>query len=376
MSFGKSRSKLFCLVSASAVAAMLMFIPQTSLGAGRSGDVYVLTNQPAGNSVMVYHRDASGALTFVDSVASGGNGAGTGADPLGSENPVVLSGDNRLLFAVNAGSNSISVFTVSGDNLTMVDTVSSNGVMPVSLTVSHDLVYVLNSGGTPNISGFSIEPEMHVLAPLPGSTQAVPGGAGSGPAEVAFSPDGNVLVVTETGTNMVDTFTVNDDGVAQPGVGTASNGMTPFGFAFTHENVAIVSDAAGGASGASALTSYQVDDTGTLSVVTPALGDGGTAACWVVRPKNGKFAYTSNTASSTISSYTVSDGGDLGLLNATAASANTPVDMTMSVNSRYLYSRNAGDNTISGFRVGVDGSLTMVTSASGLPAGAAGIAAR
>jgi 6-phosphogluconolactonase (cycloisomerase 2 family) len=376
MSSRWSHPKVFRLLPAAAIVALLMFLPQASLADGRTGDVYVLTNQPTGNSVMVFHRDATGMLSFVGSFASGGNGAGTGPDPLGSQGPVALSEDDRLLFAVNAGSNSISVFGVSGDQLTLLNTVSSGGVLPVSLTVRHNLLYVLNAGGTPNISGFTISPATNHLVPLAGSSQNLPGGAAAAPAQVSFSTDGSVLVVTEKGTNLIDTFTLDDNSVAQPGVSFASSGTTPFGFAFGQNNIAIVSDASGGAPGASALSSYAVEDNGNLVGVTPALGDTQTAACWVVVPQNGRFAYTSNTGSGTISSYTVSDDGNLALLNVTAATGSVPIDMALSDDSRFLYIRNAGNGTISGFRVQGNGSLTPVTSATGLPAGAAGIAAR
>jgi len=239
------------------------------------------------------------------------------------------------------------------------------------------LLYVLNAG-TPNISGFTIEPARHLLVPLPGSTQALPGSAAAAPAQVAFGPDGDVLVVTEKGTNLIDTFTVDDEGLAQPSVSFPSNGTTPFGFAFGHDNVAIVSDAGSGA-GSAAVSSYEIDEDGNVEVITPALGDTQTAACWVVVPRNGRFAYTSNTGSGTVSSYTVSHGGNLALLNAVAASmgsGSAPTDMAFTDNSRFLYVLNSGNGTISGFRVQASGSLTPVTSAAGLPAGAAGIAAR
>src|SRR6266851_7212595 len=370
-----SHLKLFRFLSAAIAVALLTIWPQMGLANGRTGDVYVMTNQTTGNSVMVFHRDAAGMLSLVGSFASGGNGAGTGADPLGSQDSLVLSEDERLLFTVNAGSNSLSVFAVSGDQLKLLDIVPSGGVMPVSLAVKHDLVYVVNAGGTPNISGFRIDPETNRLVSLAGSTQNLPGGAAAAPAQVSFIPDGSVLVVTEKGTNLIDTFIV-DYGLAQPGLSFASSGTTPFGFAFGHDNIAIVSDAGSGA-GTAAVTSYAADEDGNLVVVTPALGDTQTAACWVVVPRNGKFAYTSNTASGTISSYTVSDGGNLALLNVTAASTGSvPIDMALSNNSRFLYVRNAGDGTISGFRIGSDGSLTAVASTTGVPAGAQGIAAR
>ena len=207
---------------------LLPLMPPVALAQGRTGDVYVLTNQSSGNSVTVFHRDAQGRLTPVGSFATGGNGAGTGPDPLGSQNPLVLSGDNRLLFAVNAGSNSITNFAVSGDRLIWLSTVASGGTMPVSVTVRGSLVYVLNAGGTPNISGFTIDPRTSKLVPLPGATQDLPGGKGAAPAEVSFDSHGSVLIVTEKGTNSIDTFTVNSEGIAQPGVSNPSS--APFWF--------------------------------------------------------------------------------------------------------------------------------------------------
>jgi 6-phosphogluconolactonase (cycloisomerase 2 family) len=376
MSSGRIRLRVFSLLSVTAAFALLTFEVPTSLAESRTGDVYALTNQSSGNSVVVFHHDGDGMLTPAGSFATGGNGTGSG---LGSQGAVVLSDDSRLLLAVNAGSNSISAFGVSGDQLILLNTVSSRGIRPISVSVRHNLVYVLNAGGPPNISGFTISPSTNELVPLAGSARVLPGGAGADPAQVSFSPDGSVLVVTEKGTNLLDTFTLNDNGIPQPGVSFHSSGMTPFGFAFGHDNVAIVSDAFGGASGGSALSSYEVDDNGNLILVTGALGDTQTAACWVVVPQDGRFAYTSNTGSGTISSYVVSHGGSLALLNPVAASTGSgsaPTDMAVSENSRFLYVLSSGKGTISGFRVLADGSLMPVSSAIGLPAAAVGLAAR
>jgi 6-phosphogluconolactonase (cycloisomerase 2 family) len=370
MFFGRSCLKVFTVLAVVTAFAGLILLPQTSLAHGGSGDVYVLTNQSSGNSVMVFHRDSDGTLTFVSTFASGGNGAGTGADPLGSQGSLTLSEDHRLLLAVNAGSNSISVFGVSGDQLILLDTVSSGGTMPVSVTVLDNLVYVLNAGGAPNISGFTIEPRTNHLVPLAGSTQNLPGGVSAGPAEVSFTPDGSSLVASEKGTNLIDTFVVNEKGVAQAGVSFPANGGTPFGFVFGRDNVAIVSDAAD-----SALTSYKVLDSGQIHLITPELVNGGKAACWVAAPANGRFAYSANSASNNISSYAVSEDGSLALLNAAAATTNTPLDMAFTANNRYLYVRN-GDGTVTGFQLEADGSLTPVASAGGIPAGSQGIAVR
>jgi 6-phosphogluconolactonase (cycloisomerase 2 family) len=365
-------------VSAVPVVALLTTCIQPGRAAGPSGDVYVMTNQSSGNSVMVFHRDAAGMLTFSATFASGGNGAGTGADPLGSQGALVLSEDQRLLFAVNAGSDSVSVFAVRGDRLKLLDTVPSGGAMPVSLAVQHGLVYVLNAAGTPNISGFFIDPETNRLAPLEGSTQDLPGGAAAAPAEVSFTPDGSALVVTEKGTSSIATFAL-DKGRPAAGVSFPSSGATPFGFSFGHDDVLIVSDAAGGPAGTAAVSSYAVDEGGNVAVISPALGDTQKAACWLVVPRNGRFAYTANAASNSISQYGVSEDGNLTLLDAVAASTgtgSTPTDMALSGNSHFLYTRDGGKGAVSGFRIGADGALTPIATAAGVPAGSQGIAAR
>jgi 6-phosphogluconolactonase (cycloisomerase 2 family) len=378
MHFGKRRIEMLHLLLAAAVITCLALPATPALAAGDSGDVYVLTNQSSGNSIMLFQRDAAGNLTLLATYVSGGNGAGSGADPLGSQLSLVLNRDQRLLFAVNAGSNSLSVFAVFGNQLKLLDTVSSGGVMPVSVAVRHEFVYVLNAGGNPNIAGFRIQPETGHLILMAGSVQNLPGGTASMPAEVAFRPDGGTLVVTEKGTNAIDTFSL-DDGVAQPGASSPSSGTEPFGFDFGRGDATLVSNASGGVSGASTVASYSIGPTGKVSVITPALGDTQSAACWLVVTKDGRFAYVANTGSGTISSYTVSDTGSIALLNTTAAtlaSGAIPIDMALTDDGEFLYVRDAGHGAIVGFSIGIEGSLTQVASVSGVPAGAQGIAAR
>lgn len=338
----------------------------------RSGAVYVLTDQASGNSVIVYRRAHDGTVSLAGSFSTGGKGMGTGADPLASQGALVLGRGGRLLFAVNAGSNNISEFALRGRHLHLLEKISSGGTMPVSLAVSGRLVYVLNAGGTPNITGFSISPFTNRLVPLPHSSVALPGGAASAPAQVAFSPDGDALVVTEKGTSKIDTFAVNEDGYAtQPQV-TASSGATPFGFTFVHGNVLLVSEA-----GPNALSSYRLHSTGELQTVTPSLPNGQTATCWVVATRDGRYAYTANAVTNDISSYAVSWRGELSLMDPRAGvtpTGSAPTDLALS--GRFLYVRDGGDGTVSGFHIEWDGSLTSLGAVGGLPATTQGIAAR
>ncbi|MEO7841312.1 MAG: beta-propeller fold lactonase family protein [Anaerolineales bacterium] len=337
--------------------------------------VYTITNAAAGNEVVVLRRENNGSLSMQESVSTGGLGSGAG---LGSQGAVILSENGRWLFVVNAGSNQISVFSVKKNGLTLTDVVDSGGIMPISLTTHGRILYVLNTGENGNISGFRIR-ENGKLAPLDGSTQPLSnGGTGASPqpAQVSFSQNGDLLIVTEKMTNLIDVYEVND-GIAGPPVTNTSAGMTPFGFAFDKRGHLIVSEAFGGAPGASAMSSYALN-VNTFNVISPSVGTTQTAACWVVISKNGRYAYTTNTGSGSISSYKINQDGAITLLNAQAGltgDGSSPLDMALSNNGTYLYAIGAGSHAISIFRVRENGSLESVGEVS-VPAGSLGLAAR
>jgi 6-phosphogluconolactonase (cycloisomerase 2 family) len=239
-------------------------------------------------------------------------------------------------------------------------------------------LYVLNEGGTPNITGFTVS-DTGELTPLPGSTRPLTAGSAADPAEVSFNPDGSLLVVTEKAANLIDVYVVGSDGVAGPPIPNPSNGLTPFGFAFDQRNNLIVSEAVGGAPNASAVSSYIAALNGTLDVVSASVPDMQTAACWIVITNSGRYVYTTNTGSGVASSYTLDANGTLTLLNSVAANLGAtsfPIDMALNNSSRYLYVHAAGLQTVEAFSVAPDGSLTSIDSAGGLPLGAQGIAAR
>jgi 6-phosphogluconolactonase (cycloisomerase 2 family) len=322
----------------------------------------------------MFDRAPNGALTPAGTYPTGGLGTGAG---LGSQGAVKISENGKWLFAVNAGSNEISVLSVEHDGLLLVDKVASGGTVPISLASHKDLLYVLNAGGAGSITGFTVGGDGH-LSPLSGSTRPL-SGSGVNPAQVEFSPDGRALVVTEKGTNRIDTYVIGKDGRAAGPMVYASSGTTPFGFAFGKHNRLVVSEAFGGAPNASAASSYALDGEGGLATISGSVPTHQTAACWLVVTGNGHFAYTTNAGSATISGYRIDENGSLALLDAdgvTGVTGTSPIDLALSMNSRYLYALNAGTHDISAFRVEADGSLTDVAGAAGLPAGAVGLAAR
>jgi 6-phosphogluconolactonase len=351
----------------------------SGFGQGFTGAVYAMTNQTSGNSVVAFNRASSGALSMVGTFPTGGLGFGSGNDPLGSQGSLILSDDGHFLLAVNAGSNNISVLQAGPLGLKLVGTFSSGGTEPVSLALYKDLVYVLNAGGTPNITGFELNPD-GTLRMLSGSSRPLAGGKAAGPAQVGFTPAGSFLVVTEKNTNLIDTYRVLESGVTAGPISNPSSGTTPFGFTFGRSGTLVVSEAAGGPGGTSASSSYQISTvSGELSVISASIGDTQLAACWAVTTNDGRFVYLSNTGSGTLSSYALGAGGTLTLLNAAAGvtgSGTVPLDSAITSNSEFLYVLDDGTGQVSGFHVESDGSLTALATVGSLPSGSQGIATR
>jgi 6-phosphogluconolactonase (cycloisomerase 2 family) len=337
--------------------------------------VYTLTNAPAGNGVAVYHRAADGTLAPAGVIPTGGAGTGSGLENQGA---VTLSSDGRWLFAVNAGSSEISAFAVGPEGVTLTDKVGSGGTRPVSLTAYGNWLYVLNAGGTNNITGFSVSAS-GTLSPLPDSARLL-SAPSTGPAQIQFSPDGRLLVVTERETNRIDAYTVGADGQASGPLPHSSSGANPFGIAFRKNGLLLVSEAFVGHPNGSAASSYITAPDGSLTLVTASATTHQSTACWAVVTSDGRYGYVSNTQSGSISGYRIADDGSLSLLNADGITAAVgagagPIDIALSADNRYLYVLNAGSHTIASYRVEENGSLTPIGSAGGLPPGANGLVA-
>lgn len=347
--------------------------------AGNSGTVFVSTNSTdpvRGNEVVMYRASADGVLTVAGRFPTGGLGTGGG---LGSQGALILSNNGRWLFVVNAGSNEITVFAVKPAGLVFSDKVTSGGVRPISLTVRKNFLYVLNAGDPGNITGFKLN-DNGKLTPLANSTRLLSNngsGAAPGPAQVSFTPNGKNLVVTEKASNLIDTYAVDKNGLATGPVTHPSSGTTPFGFAFAKDDALIISEAFGGAVNGSAVSSYQVKGD-QLRLVSGSVGTGQTAACWIAVSNNGKFAYSTNAGSASVSAYQVGKDGALTLLNGRAGDTGAgtgPTDPATSHNGRYLYVLSPRTQTVVGFAIQADGSLSGIGSFGGLPLGSVGIAA-
>ena len=197
--------------------------------------------------VQRFNRAGDGSLTPAGTFGTGGVGLATLG---GRQGAVALSGDGRSLYAVNAGSDSVSTFRVGHRRTELTGSSPSRGVAPTSLAEARGRVYVLNSGGTPNVVAFRRGFD-GTLTPIPGgSRNLAPGAAGA--AQVSVTPDGRSLVVSERLSNRLETLPLDRSGRPGAPVVTPSSGAVPFGFAITHRGTIVVSEA-----GASTVSSYR-----------------------------------------------------------------------------------------------------------------------
>jgi 6-phosphogluconolactonase (cycloisomerase 2 family) len=339
----------------------------------RSGMIFTITNAASGNELLGYARGQEGALNLQVRIPTGGQGSG---DDLTSQGAVTLSGDGRFLFVVNGLSNSVSTFAIEPRALRLVSVVSSGGLRPISVAEYEGLVYVLNTAGSGNVSGFR-----NVLGDLRAITDSarglsVAGGAGS--FQVGFSADGHALVVSEQNTDALTSYRVGSDGKLEAPLVTRSAGQTPLGFAFDRHNHLIVSEAVGAVAGASSASSYRLDpaDPARPVVVSSAVPNGQSASCWVAITSDGHFAYVTNPSSGSVSSYRIEQTGAIKLADPLAGRVNGgPGDASVSRDGRQLYVINLGSGGIFSFDVGFDGSLTAGPVVTGLPLTTQGLAA-
>ena len=348
-----------------------------------AGVVFAMSNVTAGNRIFVYRRAPDGGLTLVRSVRTRGLGIGVDLDTQGG---LRLSADRRFLYAVNAGSDDVSVFAVAGTRLRFMQKVYA-GDQPVSLTLHGNLLYVLEGSVASNgVRGFRIAAD-GTLAELPDSFRAL-SSAIAVPGGVDFSPDGRILLVPHKTTNVlqtpmhaIDGFTVGADGYASAlPVANASFGVRPFSLAFRNDGKVVVVEAFNALPNRSAASSYRSFADGRISVISGSVANGQTDACWVVISTDQRYAFVANFGSGTISSYRVDPSGALTLVAGAAASTGAtsqPVDLSLSDDGRFLFLLLRGTGGVASLRIEANGGLTLVgVVVGGLPVadGASGLA--
>jgi 6-phosphogluconolactonase (cycloisomerase 2 family) len=338
--------------------------------------LFVETDAATGNSVLAYQRASDGTISFAGSYLTGGNGAtasGATADPLASQSGLTLVNNGNELLAVNAGSDTVTVFAVDGTTLFPVQQISSEGSFPDSITSNGRDVTVLNAGGAGSVVEYALFNGR--LVPLPGQVRSLglanttPPEFHHGAGQVGYTPDGRHLVVTtKLSTNAYDVFSVGNNGSlgATPVVTPALNAL-PFSFTFDSSGRLVATEASN-----SSVSTYVVNSNGTLTNVG-SVSDGAAALCWI-SGANGYF-FGSNAGSGTVSSFDESATGSPLLLNAAAATAHAgTIDSATSPDAKFLYVESGGAGTIDAFAIGATGTLTQVETVFNVPVASEGIA--
>jgi 6-phosphogluconolactonase (cycloisomerase 2 family) len=329
---------------------------------GASHAVFVQTDATSGNHVVAYHRAADGTLSPAGSYPTGGLGGvlgGSVVDHTASQGSLTYDHWHALLYAVNAGSNTVSVFAVSGDHLALRQVLSSGGTFPVSVAVHGDLVYVVNALNGGSLQGYRVLGGF--LAPLPGSSRALGLNPGASPqftntpGQVAFTPDGSRLIVTtKANGNDIDVFDVGFGGwLSAAPVVNSEPGTVPFAISFDAYGHLVIAEA-----GTNALATFAISGHGTLSQLD-AVGTGDAATCWVAPA--GSFLFASNAGSAAESGFTSAANGQLTLLGATATDAGT-VDASAAAGGRFLYVQTGGAGIVDEYAVGAGGALSPIGS--------------
>lgn len=345
----------------------------------RSHAVFVMTNDADANEVVAFERNGNGALRGYHSYKTGGRGSGGKVDPLASQGSLTLSDDGNWLFATNAGSGTVSVFRVSGSRLDLTDKAPTSGSEPNAVAQRRDLVYVLNTAGSSSVVGFRLN-RGH-LDRIDGSQRFLSGN-GVGSSSIAFSPDGRFLLVTERLTNSIDVFSIRANGALSEVATNPAVGTGTFSAVFAPNGAVVVSEIGPPGTNASTVSSYRVLANRSLTAVTAALPTLGAANCWNAITPDGRFAYVSNSGSSSISGFAISAGGALtalpGTVVATNPAASTNIDIAISADGKFLYSLNAAAGSIGVFAIDASsGALHDMGGIAELPASAGlnGIAA-
>src|SRR5918995_1559955 len=243
------------------------------------GAVYVQTNA-APNEVIAFRRADDGSLDRIGRVETGGDADGT--PHLQSQGSVTLTGDGQYLLVTNAASDDVSVFSVAADGSIELRERVHTGATPRSVDERDGLVVVLNTG-EPGLASFRLDAEG--IERVEGGDQALDP-SDADPAQVAFSPDGSMVLITERATDSIVTYEVTADGTTL-----------------------IVTEAFGAEKGAAAASSYAIED-GSLVARTSSVGNGRSEICWAVITPDDRFAFMTNFADGAVSRYAIdADGG-------------------------------------------------------------------
>eukprot|EP00178_Gracilaria_changii_P005798 TRINITY_DN1980_c0_g1_i1.p1 TRINITY_DN1980_c0_g1~~TRINITY_DN1980_c0_g1_i1.p1 ORF type:complete len:460 (+),score=87.53 TRINITY_DN1980_c0_g1_i1:87-1382(+) len=377
------------------------------------GGVYVMSNHLQQNSIIAYARRANGTLSLLQpALRTGGQGAilsfDSGADPLFSAFSVIITSNYKFVLAVNAGSNSVSVFRILRDfSLRLVHVQAVRGVGPNSIAVSGNLVYVASADADGNfttpiskqgvLSGFVLTSSGRLIA-LPRSGRVLT----FRPSAIKFSPDRRSLVVSSLFTSVtaaatgtleeIVVFSVNRLGLLSSAPVSAAT-STEFGNAERRNLPGVIgfdivksngvqyvvvpevrsivgSDGMDALEQAASVSTWRLDANSALFAVQldvpvgSSVSSGQQDSCWLEFTPDLKHFFVSNTASNSTSVFSF-DQGVSTLQEEVGASGGSPIDVWSSRDSKFVYQLFSG--AVGVFQVGERGTLNEMQRAMNVP---------
>ncbi|TBU48874.1 hypothetical protein BD309DRAFT_205075 [Dichomitus squalens] len=327
-----------------------------------AGAVYLLSNDPNENQILVATINADGSLNLDSAVDAGGRGShgkADGPDALFSQGSIKASKKGKVLAAVNPGSDTVSLFSINAKNPTKLtalgDPVSTEGEFPISVAFNADgtRFCVLNGGRVNGVNCYSVDKKLGPLA-INNSlrlltdklkTDTPPAGPAGTASHILFSEDGKQLIVSVKGTppnaGFFAVWDVAADGSLSADfkqVAPAKGGLLPFGMSVIPGKNAILATDAG--------IGFDVLDLADDSKSSANAIDGQVATCWsAFSSKTGNF-YVTDIGTSAVTEVHVDDnlkGTIVGQTLLTPGSATIDLDIG-TVNGRdfaYVLAANA-----------------------------------
>ncbi len=328
--------------------------------------VYVESNASASNtnSIYAFKRDAAGNLTPLPGspFLTGGAGvqyAGPNLGPFDSDQEVIINPQQTMLFAVNAGSDSVAVFHIEEDgSLKPVDgsPFPSGGNDPVSLALDGTTLYVANQSGDfarpstilPNYTAMRVEQD-GILVPISDDINdtsrnfqaTVNVAAGSAPSQAYFAAGTNLLFGADFLGGLLQHFRLDQQGqlhalapIALPASEFApATPRLPLGL-WSNPKYPVLYV---GYVTANKMGVYRYSEEGGLKFLR-TVSNAGQGICWIRSNKNGTRLYTTDTTTNQVSVYDASDAEyPVEIQTLTLAGVGNDFQLALSEDEKHLY---------------------------------------
>jgi len=355
----------------SVVLFLLCLLPTLVVCQNPAFGVYSMTLDSP-NMLSIFSGSATdGSITYVTQIPTGGNGAAVNQSGIQAQSSITVL--QNYLFLVNPGSATVSMFAINPQNptnLTLVGTpASSGGDWPNSVTAFGNYVCVVNTGANNGLRCFTFN-ATNGLTPIAGSDRSfglnltTPPISHMGPAQIAFTPSGNALIISIKGFNPpVYMYSFSNGVVGANPIQSTSNGAVNFGFTFDTDATIVLTDAAPYGNGSGIILLTATASNITFNTPNYFLIPSQSGVCWVVRSPSTTHFYVANTGTSTISELSRSANVLAVVNNYPVGNGSVPTDMTVVTlgTQDYLYINEVGASNITAMKL-VSGNATIIGS--------------